>query len=42
MDANQQHEGRLKMEKNQEFLDEALALLTLEEVNKLSKAGLIP
>lgn len=29
-------------EKNQEFLDEALALLTLEEVNKLSKAGLIP
>ena len=29
-------------EKNQEFLDEALALLTLEEENKLSKAGLIP
>ena len=32
----------LNWEKNQEFLDEALALLTLEEVNKLSKAGLIP
>ena len=32
----------LDWEKNQEFLDEALALLTLEEVNKLSKAGLIP
>ena len=42
VDANQQHEGRLKMEKNQEFLDEAFALLSLEEIGKFSKAGLIP
>lgn len=29
-------------EKNQGLLDEALALLSLEEIGKFSKAGLIP